>query len=78
MTRRLGVRGVGIFVALAIAVGALAGCGGGSSSTSAPATETSATAPRPVTAADVREAKEKSQRLRRLYEESWREYQHGR
>jgi hypothetical protein len=47
---------------------AVAGCGGSG--------DTSTTAPAPaVSKADLHEAQVKSQRLAKLYERSWREYQ---
>jgi predicted small lipoprotein YifL len=56
----------------------LAGCGGSDSTSTPPAAAKAAPRPHLATAADVREARQKSRRLRKLYEESWREYQNGR
>jgi hypothetical protein len=68
---RIGVAVVSTAIGLAAAV---AGCGGSDSTTTSPAGQAAHSAP-PVSKADLHEAQVKSQRLAKLYERSWREYQ---
>jgi hypothetical protein len=68
---RIGVTVVSTAIALAAAV---AGCGGSDSTSTSRSGQAGHAAP-PVSKADLREAQLKSQRLAKLYERSWREYQ---
>jgi hypothetical protein len=68
---RLGV--LVVFAALVLIV-SVVGCGGSDATSPSSSGQAKAAAPH-VSKADLREAQLKSQRLAKLYERSWREYQ---